>query len=109
MSFNPRCMSGLSASLLIKLCASSALMIAFSSSLFRSGDVANCCLELFAARWRNVPDSSRLSIDAVHVQQLGADSAGHVAGSTVVSEQEESRFETSATAFAFSRDSAGSH
>jgi len=44
----------LSACVLISEWASGALIIAFSSSVLRSGELANCSLVLFAACWRSV-------------------------------------------------------
>ena len=38
------------------------LKIAFSSSVFRSGEFANCSLVLFAACWRRVSDSNSLPL-----------------------------------------------
>ena len=70
----PRCtVSEFRACVLMEVCASSAPMMAFNSSVFRSGELANCSLVLFAACCLSVSDSSSFPF-YVH---LDADDLGH--------------------------------
>jgi hypothetical protein len=63
ISFMPFCTVGeFNACVLIRLCASKAPMMAFSSLVFRSGELANCSLVLLAACCLSVSDSSSLPL-----------------------------------------------
>ncbi len=61
----PRTVMEFSAWLLISVCASSAPMMALSSQVFRSGELANCSLLLLLACWRSVCDSSSLPLSTL--------------------------------------------